>query len=149
MDTWVNALSSLAKSESSMIVLLIVVGIVIIVVGVPLYKARLASEETRLKQWSDRESKILTVIQQNSESHLRVAEAVVGVKTLIETNQKQCVVCMKDQMDRFDSLREDHEQLQLGVSRLAIILGERCDVHGKTVVAQGSHERVGNTTSTA
>lgn len=36
MDIWVNALSSLAKSESSMIVLLIVVGIVTIIVGVPL-----------------------------------------------------------------------------------------------------------------
>ena len=149
MDTWVNALSSLAKSESSMIVLLIVVGIVTIIVGVPLYRLRLSSEEARLKQWSEREDKILAVIQQNSESHLKVAEAVVGVKTLIETNQRQCASCMKEQMDRFESLKEDHEQLQLGMSRLTIILEERCDVHGKTVVAQGSNERVGNTTGAA
>ena len=149
MDSWINVFNSLTKTESSMIVLLIVVGIVSISIGVPLYKLRLNSEEIRLKQWSEREGKILAVIQQNSDSNLKVAEAVVGIKTLIDTNQRQCANCMKEQMGRFDSLKEDHEQLQLGVSRLTIILKERCDVHGKTVVAQGSNERVGNTTSTA
>lgn len=119
----VDALVALSSSDSSIIVLLIITGIVIIMVGFPAYKARIESDESKLKHWIERESKIIQVIQQNSDSQKQVAEAISGLKTIFEHQQVQCSRCMSEQVDRFEDLGGMIRNLHLSVEKLAIRLG--------------------------
>ena len=93
-----NALNQIAQKTSNDILLLaIVLATVVLTMTIPFYKALSKSAKERRQQELAHERLLLEVVRDNTKVN-------AGLKALLETSNRGCESCKRDQSDKFNRL---------------------------------------------
>jgi len=120
MDTAVN----LAKQSDSTIILLIVVVAILLIALSPVMKTLASIDNAKRKQYYDRESRLIQVIEKNTEVN-------AALKTLIEADQKHCEECRADQLHLFRKVFDNQEIANMNLVAISTKLGINSDKENK------------------
>jgi hypothetical protein len=107
-----QAVSLASKSDSIILVLLVVVAIVMI----PVAKTWAGILKDKRKQDSEREDKFIQVIERNTEVN-------AALKALIEGDQKHCDTCKAEQMSLFRKLFDNQEIANMKLTAISTKIG--------------------------
>ena len=100
------------KAQSDVVLLTVILAIVIIVAGKPLYKMFLENIANRQKRVDEREKRIIKVIQDNS-------TVITELKTILIQAEQVCKSCKVEQMARFKHLEDMAQSNQLVLNDLS------------------------------
>jgi len=93
----------LVKQSDSIILITITVIVFLAVIAVPFIKAMAAIRSTARKEAQAREDMLIQVIKANTEVN-------ASLKTLIETDQKNCNECKREQLSLWQAVQQSQEQ---------------------------------------
>lgn len=93
----------LVKQSDSTILITIAVIVFLAVIAVPFIKAMAAIRSTARKEAQAREDMLIQVIKANTEVN-------ASLKTLIETDQKNCNECKREQLSLWQAVQQSQEQ---------------------------------------
>ena len=93
----------LVKQSDSTILITIAVIVFLAVIAVPFIKAMAAIRSTARKEAQAREDMLIQVIKANTEVN-------ASLKTLIETDQKNCDECKREQLSLWQAVQQSQEQ---------------------------------------
>jgi hypothetical protein len=130
----IDALKEIAheNSNNDAIVLVIVVILGLFLVAIPFYILYTKREKVRNQQYNDREALLLSVIRDNAQSNIKVAEssskvaeAIANLKATLDENNRQCDVCKTDQLGLLNSVmhKEDTANLLLTEIKTKLEIG--------------------------
>jgi thioredoxin-related protein len=102
----------LAKQSDSTIIVLLVVTVILIIALIPVIKVWDKIATKKRKEEHEREDRFIQVIEKNTEVNS-------ALKTLIETDQKHCDMCKKEQKDLFRKMFDNQEIANIKLAEIA------------------------------
>lgn len=97
------------NTHSDLISFFIILAVVILVIGLPLYVTNRKDKKDARRQHNESQQQLITVIQENTAVNSQL-------KTLLETNNTNCAQCRIDHQEKLD------------------VLGDKIDSHNDKIV---------------
>lgn len=87
---WDNIIN---KSDSSIIILFVIIAIVVLALAIPIYKMKLKNSGL-----------VMGIIQDNTKAFLGNTEALTNLKSVLTVQLDNCKDCKQEQLKRFDKI---------------------------------------------
>jgi len=113
-----DVLDGITKSNNATapVLIVVIIAVVLILISIPIYKTMVKAQETKRKQYMDREQILINVVE-------KVSTAMTELSTVLKGSNKSCSDCKREQLAHF-------ERIHAGINRVETVIGERLERRG-------------------